>query len=258
VTDRYGHATDTFTQNNDYYIHGCNFGDSGEATLVFPALSWEPAETHPLLWNGEFPGRSADQLKTMLPDFGGRIDQDGITLRVVRSDGAFAELHNQKFRALRRNMIITWIPSTRLLLGTAYYQNQTFPTTVTMQGNQNNSYYNWDSSELPVGPPPVMIRRSGNNIGGPFAIAFDEINLSRMPAGFTIVKVEPYFLPSESCGEKTGGASMHWAAQNLLKVGVNVCFTFTPNAQTGDALSQYGFTVLVNGPQGVSPWAATQ
>jgi len=107
----------TFTQEpgmNYYTIHGCNFGTApGHVYLIFHPDSGGPGFPTPveLFLNGPW---NANTLYVMFnPQFGGYLDEDGITLQVVTSKGTKAELPNCKYYAERMSRVIRWMPSSR-------------------------------------------------------------------------------------------------------------------------------------------------
>ncbi|HYX67615.1 MAG TPA: hypothetical protein VE825_00660 [Terriglobales bacterium] len=234
-----------FTTSEMVSIHGCDFDISGEAYLVFSDTTVKLVR--------DYTSWGENLVTVQVPEDFTHLDQDGIRLRLVTLKGKIAELAHQRFHARRVDIVLTWMPASRVALGKAVYKGQVYPSTFSPAGSQQYSYRGIDNVTKDfVG---FTVTRTANGVDGPLTIGEDQFDFSGMQPGFEVTHVQPYYVRYDvytDCDQVSGEWAGHWPRLGVLAIDPKSCH----ETGTTKSLSSYGFTVTVNGPWNIDPWPA--
>jgi hypothetical protein len=246
-----------FTQDpqyDDYKISGCNFGTSqGQAHLNGPFRAGQVA-MQIALWTDT-------QIELKVPtNLTGEADQNNVSLVIVPSGGAQAQLQNCKFYAMRQEVTLARFPQGQVTLGS-----------VTDTGGAAVPYVKFSS------PYSGLVTQGSQTSTGSFSGGVDRYDTFRFGAGTDVwdfSSLAAGFVPTQfslshwaldQCyetglilGDTTVYDDGQWSAQwdpgNPKHLIVNFAEQHCHETDGSDASnSSYALEVQVSGPAGVNP-----
>ncbi len=232
-------------QGNQYTITGCMFGDQRGQAYIYGAFAAGQIALQIEFWN------DTKIVAQMPQQITGELDQSNVTLVVVPSGASMVQKAGFKFYALRETILLTKIPMTSVNLAQV---TDTGGQPITFVLPIQRAEYNSPSSNIPG--MSVEVRRFSFYV---FPGGRDLFDFSKLRPGFTTENMSLNYLVLPNYGDSyqvDGTWNSEWVGDNIR---VTWQMQHSHSAINGgpdadQSLSDYGLSVWVTGPKGVSPW----
>jgi hypothetical protein len=231
-------------QFNKYTITGCMFGNTRGQAYIYGAFATGQVALQIENWNDTYIIAEVD------PRVTGELDQNNVTLVVVPLGAREVQKTGFKFYAMRETTLLVKIPMSSVNLAQV---TDTGGQPVAF-GSQNASKYSSPGSTFPGTSGEVFRAATSVFPGGQ-----DLFDFSKLRPGFTTESMSFYYsvLPNDGDSYQVNGSwNAEWVGDNI-RVSWQMQHSHSASFGAADedrSLSDYGLSVWVTGPKGVSPW----